>query len=157
MRNKCAQMSLYDTYKDIAASIEEDKPKLFRLLDELIDWEMLIPAWCYRAFYRNTGRPRKYPLTAFLKCLVLQKIFGYTQDSVLLVTLRHSREMREFCGFQKVPDAAKLTRFKQDFLPCIMDVFERLVELTESICRRGAAKWDPRQRHVSAGIRANEP
>jgi len=35
----------------------------------------------------------------------------------LLVTLRHCREMREFCGFQKVPDAAKLTRFKQDFLP----------------------------------------
>ena len=135
MRNKCAQMSLYDTYKDVAASMEEDKPKLFRLLDELIDWEMLIPAWRYTVFYRNTERPRKYPLTAFLKCFVLQKLFGYTDDSVLLVTLRHSREMREFCGFQKVPNAAKLTRFKQDFLPCIMDVFERLVELTESICR----------------------
>ena len=135
MRNKCEQMSLYDTYKDVAASMEEDKPKLFRLLDELIDWDTLVPAWCYSAFYRNTGRPRKYPLTAFLKCFVLQKLFGYTDDSVLLVTLRHSREMREFCGFQKVPDAAKLTRFKQDFLPCIMAVFERLVELTESICR----------------------
>ena len=135
MRNKCAQMSLYDTYKTVAASMEEDKPKLFRLLDEHIDWDRLIPARFYMAFYRNTGRPRKYPLVAFLKSLVLQKIFGYVNDSVLLVTLRHSREMRRFCGFSKVPDAAKLTRFKQDFLPYIMEVFERLVELTEPICR----------------------
>ena len=59
MRNKCAQMSLYDTYKTVAASMEEDKPKLFRLLDEHIDWDRLIPARFYMAFYRNTGRPRK--------------------------------------------------------------------------------------------------
>ena len=129
------QMSLFDTYKSVCASMEEDKPKLFRLLDKHIDWDCLIPARFYMAFYLNTGRPRKYPLVAFLKSLVLQKIFGYVNDSVLLVTLRHSREMRRFCGFSKVPDAAKLTRFKQDFLPYIMEVFERLVELTEPICR----------------------
>ena len=134
MRSKSVQMSLFDTYKDVAVSIDADKPKLFRLLEEHIDWDQLIPARFYMAFYQNTGRPRKYPLAAFLKSLVLQKIFGYVNDSVLLVTLRHSREMRRFCGFQKVPDAAKLTRFKQDFLPYIMEVFERLVELTEPIC-----------------------
>ena len=135
MRNKSEQMSLFDTYKGVAASMEEDKPKLFRLLDEHIDWDTLVPPRFYMAFYQNTGRPRKYPLVAFLKSLVLQKIFCYVNDSVLLVTLRHSREMRKFCGFSKVPDAAKLTRFKQDFLPYIMEVFERLVELTELICR----------------------
>lgn len=115
--------------------MEDDKVKLFRQLDEHIDWDSLIPARFYLAFYRNIGRPRKYPLVAFLKSLVLQKIFDYVHDSVLLVTLRHSREMRKFCGFQKVPDAAKLTRFKQDFLTYIMEVFERLVELTEPVCR----------------------
>lgn len=135
MRNKHMQMSLFDTYKDVAASMEEDKPKLFRLLDEYINWDTIVPTRFYLAFYQNTGRPRKYPLVAFLKSLVLQKIFGYVNDSVLLVTLHHSREMRKFCGFQKVPDAAKLTRFKQDFLPYIMEVFERLVELTEPICQ----------------------
>ena len=135
MRNKSEQMSLFDTYKGVTASMEEDKPKLFRLLDEHIDWDTLVPARFYMAFYQNTGRPRKYPLVAFLKSLVLQKIFCYVNDSVLLVTLRHSREMRKFCGFSKVPDAAKLTRFKQDFQPYIMEVFERLVELTEPICR----------------------
>ena len=37
---------------------------------------------------------------------------------------------------KKVPDAAKLTRFKQEFQPCIKEVFDRLVELTEPICRQ---------------------
>lgn len=70
MRNKCVQMSLYDTYKCVAASMEDDKPKLFRQLDEHIDWDSLIPSRFYLAFYRNIGRPRKYPLVAFLKSLV---------------------------------------------------------------------------------------
>jgi hypothetical protein len=135
MRVKNAQMSLFDTYKDVSASFEEDKPLLFRRLDEHNDWDGIIPARFYAAFYRRTGRPRDYPLVGFIKGLVLQKVFGYTNDSLLLVTLRHSREMREFCGFRKVPDAAKLTRFKQDFLPYITDLFEGLVELTEPICR----------------------
>ena len=37
MRKKNVQMSLFDTYKDVAASIEEDKPLLLRRLDEHID------------------------------------------------------------------------------------------------------------------------
>lgn len=134
MRNKCVQISLFDTYKNVTACMEENKSKLFRLLDEHIDWDVLVPARFYTPFYQKIGRPRTYPLVAFLKGLVLQKIFGYMNDSVLLVTLRHSQEMRDFCGFQKVPDGAKLTRFKQDFLPYITEVFERLVEQTEPIC-----------------------
>jgi len=43
--------------------------------------------------------------------------------------------MRRFCRFKKVPDAAKLTRFKQDFCDQIRLVFECLVELTDPICR----------------------
>lgn len=136
MRKKVVQMSLFDTYKDVSAKLAEDKPKLFRLLDEHIVWDELIPARFYQAFYQRMGRPRKYPLEGFIKSMVLQKIFGYVDDSVLLATLRYSREMREFCGFTKVPDGAKLTRFKQDFLPYIMEVFDRMVELTEPICRK---------------------
>lgn len=129
-------MSRFDTYEDVSAKLAEDKPKLFRLLDEHIVWDELIPARFYQAFYQRMGRPRKYPLEGFIKSMVLPKIFGYVDDSVLLGTLRYSREMRKFCGFTKVPDGAKLTRFKQDFLPYIMEVFERMVELTEPICRK---------------------
>lgn len=135
MRNKCVQVSLFDDYESVATSLEENKPRLFRQLDEHIEWECLPSPRFYRAFYSSTGRPRKYELCAFLKALVLQRIFGYTEDSQLLLTLRHSSEMRRFCGFEKVPDAAKLTRFKQRFQPYLAELFESLVEKTEPICR----------------------
>ena len=136
MRSKGAQVSLFDTYKDVADSYENNKPRLFRLLDELIDWDALIPQRFFCAFYQTMGRPRVYGLVSFLKMQILQRIFGYIADSQLLVTLRHSREMRDFCELKKVPDAAKLTRFKQEFQPYIKEIFDRLVELTEPICRQ---------------------
>jgi hypothetical protein len=135
MRKKNVQISLFDTYKDVSGNLEDNKPLLFRRLDEHINWDEIIPARFYTAFYQRTGRPREYPLVGFIKGFVLQKIFGYVDDSLLLNTLRHSREMRDFCGFRKVPDASKLTRFKQNFMPYIVEFFERLVELTEPICR----------------------
>ncbi len=136
MRNKNKQISLFDTYQEVADSYENNKPKLFRLLDEELDWEALIPVRFYNAFYQRMGRPREYSLVSFLKLLVLQRLFGYIADSQLLVTLRHSSEMRMFCELKKVPDAAKITRFKQDFQIYIAEVFENLVELTEPICRQ---------------------
>ena len=136
MQKKYTQMSLFDTYREVAESYESNKPKLFRLLDEAIEWELLIPARFFCAFYQRMGRPRKYGLVSFLKALVLQRLFGYIADSQLLLTLRHSREMREFCGFAQVPDAAKLTRFKQEFQIYIAEVFDKLVDLTEPICRK---------------------
>lgn len=102
-------------------------------LEEHIDWDNLASHRFNNAFYSRTGRPRKYELCAFLKALVLQRIFGYTEDSQLLLTLRNSREMRDFRGFEKVPDAAKLTRFKERFQPYLAEIFESLVEKTEPI------------------------
>mgnify|MGYP000239633647 CR=1 FL=1 len=34
----------------------------------------------------------------------------------------------------KDPDASKITRFKQDFLPDLQSVFDNLVDITEPIC-----------------------
>jgi hypothetical protein len=128
-------MSLFDIYKDVENTLETDKPRLFRLLDEHLDWEEIIPATFFGAFYKRFGRLRVYDLESFLRALFLQRVFHYVEDSQLLNTLRFSREMREFCGFSKVPDASKITRFKQDFCDHIRAVFERLVEFTEPICR----------------------
>ena len=135
MRNRNVQMSLLDTYHSIEDHLENDKPELFKLLDEYLDWDDLIPETFFSAFYRRFGRNRKYNLESFLRALFLQRIFHYVEDSQLLNTLRFSHEMRDYCGFDKVPDASKLTRFKKDFCDHIRDVFERLVDLTEPICR----------------------
>lgn len=74
MRNKNMQMSLWDIYQDVAASLEEAKPKLFRMLDEYIDWDAIIPARFYTSFFQRIGRPREYPLEGFIKSLLLQRI-----------------------------------------------------------------------------------
>ena len=135
MRKKFVQMSLLDTYQSIEARLANDKPELFKLLDEHLDWDELIPHTFYTAFYQRFGRKRRYELESFLRALFLQRIFHYVEDSQLLNTLRFSYEMRDYCGFDQVPDASKLTRFKQNFCKHICDVFERLVDLTEPICR----------------------
>lgn len=135
MRNKYVQMSLLDTYHSVEEHLEKDKPELFKLLDEHLDWDEIIPESFYKSFYQCFGRNRKYDLESFMRALFLQRVFHYVEDSQLLNTLRYSREMRSFCGFDKVPDASKLTRFKQDFCEHIRAVFENLVDLTEPICR----------------------
>ena len=128
-------MSLFDTYKSVEEHLESNKPKLFRLLDEHLDWDEIIPHTFYHAFNMRFGRKRKYGLESFMRALFLQRIFHYVEDSQLLNTLKYSQEMRDYCNFIKVPDASKLTRFKQDFCNHIRDVFERLVDITEPICR----------------------
>lgn len=135
MRKKFVQMPLLDIYHSIEERLENDKPELFRLLDEHLDWDEIIPDAFHRAFYLQTGRKRKYELESFIRALFLQRIFHYVEDSQLLNTLRFSYEMRDFCGFEQVPDASKLTRFKQDFCGHLRAVFQRLVDLTEPICR----------------------
>ena len=135
MRKKYEQMSLLDTYHIVEERLEHDKPELFMLLDEHLNWDDIIPDTFYNAFYKRFGRNRKYDLESFMRSLFLQRIFHYIDDTQLLNTLLFSYEMRDYCGFDKVPDASKLTRFKQDFCDHIRDVFERLVELTEPICR----------------------
>lgn len=47
--------------------------------------------------------------------------------------LAYSKPLREFCGFTKIPDASKITRFKQDFLDYLQLVFDKLVDLAKPI------------------------
>jgi hypothetical protein len=84
----------------------------------------------------------------------LQKTIGIEKDSTLLTILKMSRELREFCGFGKVPDASKITRFKQDFVVYIQKVFENLVEITEPICREIDAKKADYLIYDTTGIEA---
>ena len=64
-------------------------------------------------------------------------------DTLLIVLLKYSQELRDFCGFDVVPDASKFTRFKQDFLMDLQSMFDHMVDMTEPICQ----KLDP---HLAA-------
>jgi len=135
MRKCYTQIPLKGIYDDVVSAFEADKPKFLQMLDDYIDFEKLIPYEFSMAFYRSFGRPREYSLEGFIRLLVLQKVLGVPTDSLMLHFLSLSIELREFCGFTKVPDAPMITRFRQDFVGYLKLMFDRLVEITEPICR----------------------
>jgi len=129
------QLSMEDIYSDCQNIFDNDKPKFLSLLEQHIDLDEIIPASFHSHFHLGVGRTRKYPLYGFIWALIIQKIFSIPTDQLLLVFLKYSKALRTFCGFSKVPDASKITRFKQDFLLDLQSVFERLVDITEPICQ----------------------
>jgi hypothetical protein len=129
------QLSLAEIFSDCQEKFENDKPAFLELVEEHLNIDEYISVSFQNHYYASTGRPRRYPLSAMLWALVLQRIFSIPTDSLLIVFLKYSKELRDFCGFRKVPDASKLTRFKQDFKPDLQSLFDTLVDVTEPICQ----------------------
>lgn len=129
-----SQLSLADYFQECHDKFISDTPMFFSLLKEHINLNDFIPNSFYSAFYKSLGRNRDYPLHSFLAALICQKIFTIPSDSLLIILLSICKELRNFCGFTKVPDASKFTRFKQDFLPHLEQMFSDMVDYTEPIC-----------------------
>ena len=127
------QMNLADFFEKTQEIFEEDKPAFLKLLESTIDLCELIPFTFRNRFYSSTGRPREYHLTSLLWALIIQRLFSIPTDSLLLTFLEYSKDLRDFCGFKKVPDASKITRFKQEFSDDLQSFFDSLVDLTEPI------------------------
>ena len=96
-------MSLFDIYNGVLDSIEEKKPELITMLEEHIDFDRIIPCEFTSAFYGRMGRKHIYHLESILRALILQKLLGLTTDVQLIAVLKCSKELREFCGFQRFP------------------------------------------------------
>ena len=135
MTVKYHQISLKDIFSDCQDMFLDDTPSFFQLLDEHFDISEFIPSVFYNAFYQRLGRKRDSPLTGFLSALILQKVFSIPTDSLLILLLSLYRELRDFCGFPKVPDAPLFTRFKLGFTDHIELMFQRMVDFTEPICQ----------------------
>lgn len=130
------QLSMADVFSDCQEILDFDKPNFLDLLDNYINLSEIVPASFREHYYASTGRNRKYSLESMLWALIIQRIFSIPTDSLLLTFLHYSRHLRQFCGFDKVPDASKITRFKQDFCDDLQIVFDRLVDLTEPVCQQ---------------------
>ena len=135
MLNYENQLNLGNIYSKCSEMFKEQHPQFLQLLDKYIDINAYIPFSFKNAFYANTGRPRGCPLYGYISALILQKIFNIPTDALLIIILNFSSELRSFCGIDKVPDASKWTRFKQDFSNYIEDMFISLVDVTEPICQ----------------------
>lgn len=135
MQKRTVQISLYDIYKVVSESIEDKKPEIIRLMEEHLDFDSLIPAKFIQAYYKDTGRKHIYHLESLIRALILQKLLGIQTDTLLITFLKCSSELRKFCGFNKIPDGSKFTRFRQDYGDMLVKMFDHLVDLTEPICR----------------------
>jgi hypothetical protein len=122
-------------FSDCQNNLIDDSPSFFQLLSEHFDLDEFIPAEFQSAFYLSIGRNRIYSLHGFLSAFILQKIFSIPTDSLLLLFLNLCKELRDFCGFTKIPDASLMSRFKHDFEPYIEQMFQRMVDYTEPICQ----------------------
>ena len=130
------QLSLFQSYQECKDAFQNNKPKFLQLLTEHLDLSAIIPGSFFYSYYKNLGRNREYSLLSMLSALLLQKILGIPTISLLINFLVLSREVREFCGLTKVPDNAQFTRFKQTFVIELENLFNHLVDLTESICQK---------------------
>ena len=108
------QLSLADFFTDCQNKFDNDKYEFLSMLDETINLDEIVPVSFVSHFHAATGRPRRHLLYPMLKALLLQLIFSIPTTSLLIIFLKFSQELRDFCGFDVVPDASKFTRFKQD-------------------------------------------
>ena len=110
------QLTLAEIFEDCQNKFDNDKYRFLSLLDEAINLDEIVPLSFVSHFHASIGRPRRHKLFSMLKALLLQRIFSIPTDTLLIVFLKYSQELRDFCGFDVVPDGSKFTRFKQDFL-----------------------------------------
>ncbi len=129
------QLSLADIFTDCQNKFDNDKYTFLELLENSIDLDEIVPASFISHFHASTDRPCRHLLYPMPKALLLLFIFSIPTTSLLIVFLKYSQELQDFCGFDVVPDASKFTLFKQDFLSGLQSMFDRLVDLTEPICQ----------------------
>ena len=130
------QLTLAEIFEDYQNKFNNDKYPFLTLFDESINLDEIVPVSFINHFHAHTERPRKHQLYPMLKALLIQRIFSIPTDTILIVFLKYSQELRNFCGFDVVPDGSKFTRFKQDFVLDLQSMFNHLVDLTEPICQK---------------------
>jgi len=125
------QMSFFDELTENSPSTVLD------LLKVHFEIQRLLPSsWVFK-FYKHFGRDHEYSLSSYVSALLVQKLFSIPMDSLLLLLLKVSKELRAFCGLgDKVFHKSMLSRFKSIFADDIEDFFHSMVDLTEPICQK---------------------
>ena len=133
MQKKFKQMTLPFIYNDIENAINNQKPEFLDCLDNCIDFNKLIPAEFKYVYYKREGRRHKYRLESFIRAFIVKAFLGVSTVATFIAVLKCSAELRDFCGFDTVPNAATFSRFSKDYCVCIEMMFNSLVEQTEQL------------------------
>ena len=68
-----------------------------------------------------------------LNAFIIKNILSIPSIDLLITILSISSELRQFCGFLKVPHKSQFSRFKSTYLDNLNDLFNNLVNFTEEI------------------------
>ena len=125
------QLTLAEVFEECQNKFDNNKYQFLSLLNETINLDKIVPVSFVSHFHASIGRPLKHQIYPMLKAFLIQRIFLIPTDTLLIVFLKYSQELRDFCG----SNASKFTRFKQDFLMDLQSMFDHMVDLTEPICK----------------------
>ena len=90
------QLTLAEIFEDCQNKFSNDKCQFLTLFDEAINLDEIVPVSFISHFHAHTGRPRKHQLYPMLKALLIQRIFSIPTDTLLIVFLKYSQELRDF-------------------------------------------------------------
>lgn len=114
-----------EIFEDCQNKFDNDKYQFLALLDETINFDEIVTVSFVTHFHASTRKPRKHQLYPILKAFLIQRIFSIPTDVLLIVFLKYSQELRDFCGFEIVTDVSKFTRFKHIGFPDGLTIYVR--------------------------------
>lgn len=111
----------------------QNQGNLISLLDEFINISDFIPFSFYQKYYSKFGTTRDFSLESMINAFVIKNILSIPSVDLLITILSISSELRQYCGFLKIPHKSQFSRFKSHFLDNLNDLFNNLVDFTEDI------------------------
>ena len=129
------QLNLCDVSKDFDKFYNQNQNDLLSLLEQFINISDYIPYSFYQRYYSYFGRKRDFSLESMLSAFILKNILAIPSIDLLISLLHISYEMRKFCGFLRIPHKSQFSRFKDNFLESLNELFNNLVNVTEEISK----------------------
>jgi hypothetical protein len=94
------QLTLAEIFDDCQNKFDNDKYQFLSILEQTINLDEIVPVSFITHFHASTGRPRKHQLYPMIKALLIQRIFSIPTDTLLIIFLKYSQELRDFCSQQ---------------------------------------------------------
>lgn len=130
------QLTFSNISTDFDKFYNQNQETLLSLLDEFINISDFIPFSFYQNYYSKFGSKRDFSLESMLNAFILKNILSIPSIDLLITFLSISPNIRDFCGFLKVPHKSQFSRFKSEYLDDLNDLFHNLVDKTEDISNK---------------------
>ena len=130
------QLNFSSISNDFDKFYNQNQETLLSLLDEFINISNFIPFSFYQNYYSKIGSKRDFSLESMLNAFILKNILSIPSIDLLITILSISPNIREFCGFLKVPHKSQFSRFKSEYLNDLNELFHNLVDKTDDISKK---------------------